>query len=323
MNSLITLVRREFWEHRALWLVPLIVAAAAILLTAIGGSISTRGVVHMSIDVDGTDQPVQQLDAERRAGLQTYMNLSPQKKQTLYLITLLAFVGLEMLAIGIVVFFYLLDSLYSERKDRSILFWKSMPISDTSTVLAKLLVGLVLAPLIALLLGTVTQLAFSGIAALKFSSLTPGNFPPIWDAAVWLKAQGLMLVTFVVAVLWYSPIASYLLLVSAWARRNVFLWAVLPPVILAFGERALFGSSYISAFIGRRFMDVWGMFSFEASLGAGKGDAAAAAVLPLDRALQGINTTGFLLSPSLWLGLAAAALLLFGAIRIRRYRDDT
>lgn len=322
MNVLVTLVKREFWEHRALWLVPLLIGVAIVVLAAFEG-VHVGDRVNISIDLDSS-VAASDLEPQERAALQSLTELPANKKQTIYLMTLVTFLTVHMLAIGIVVFFYLLDSLYSERKDRSILFWKSLPVSDGVTVLSKGLVGLLIAPLLAIAMAALTQIVFGGIWALKFGGSSIGSVMPAWDTAVWLKFQGLTLLAFCVGALWYAPIAGYLLLVSAWARRNVFLWAVMPPVLLAVGEKLLMGSDYIGEFIGRRMLGVAEIFSVDARYSsADAGEFGAAAVQPIDRALAAIDPAGFFLTPDLWLGLAAAALLVFAAVRIRRYRDDT
>lgn len=322
MNSFLALIKREFWEHRALWLVPVLIGAAIVLLGAFEG-VHIGDRVNISIDLDASLAD-SDLAPKDRVALQSLTALPADKKQTIYLMTLVAFLTVHMLAIGIVVFFYLLDSLYSERKDRSILFWKSLPISDGATVLSKGLVGLLIAPLLAIVMAALTQVLFGGIWALKFGGSSIGSVMPAWDTAVWLKFQGLTLLAFVVGALWYAPLAGYLLLVSAWARRNVFLWAVMPPVVLAVGEKLLMGSDYVGEFIGRRMLGVAEIFSVDARYNsADAGEFGAAAVQPIDRALAAIDPAGFFVTPGLWLGLAAAALLLFAAVRIRRYRDDT
>src|ERR1700716_3718864 len=133
----------------------------------------------------------------------------------------------QYLVMVIVVSFYLLDCLFSERKDRSILFWKSLPVSDAATVISKLLVAVVVVPLGVYLIAMVTDILFQAIWAARVAS---GSLPDIavgWDTVAWLKVQGLMLYGLVVSMLWYAPLAASLLLVSAWARKNVFLWATL------------------------------------------------------------------------------------------------
>jgi ABC-2 type transport system permease protein len=224
----------------------------------------------------------------------------------------------------VVLFFYLLDSLYAEHKDRSILFWKSLPVSDNQTVASKLLVGLALTPLFAIAVTAVVQLLFAGIWTFRFGDSVIGGIFPAFDARVWLSIQWVTLVTAFVAALWYAPIAAYLLLVSAWARKNPFLWAVLPPIVVVMVEELLFDTNTIAAFIAHRFVGFVEKFDLSSRFG----DADQAAEIPgaipqVGSVFEGFDVSQVFVSPHLWLGLVAAALMLFGASRLRRYRDDT
>ena len=60
--------------------------------------------------------------------------------------------------------------------------------------------------------------------------------------ATWLKLQASFLLAIVTAILWYLPLIAYLMVVSVWARRNAFLWAVLPPVAILTIENMILGS---------------------------------------------------------------------------------
>jgi ABC-2 type transport system permease protein len=143
------------------------------------------------------------------------------------------------------------------------------------------------------------------------------------DTGVWLRIHGLMLAALAVAVLWYAPIAAYLMLISAWARRNVFLWALLPPILLLIAERVAFNTGYLKDFIGWRFGGIWATVGAASGLdqleGKVKSDEAGSVEAILDTIDLGVAFT----SVDLWLGLAAAAGLVWLAVRIRRYRDDT
>src|SRR5206468_10746510 len=57
----------------------------------------------------------------------------------------------------IVGIFYCLDALYGERRDRSILFWKSLPVSDVMAVLSKLAIPIVILPLLSFAVTVATQ----------------------------------------------------------------------------------------------------------------------------------------------------------------------
>lgn len=299
MNVLPVLIRREFWEHRALWMAPLVVAGILLAIVASG-----HGVVHLP------DEAVSAAFTENQ-------------KLAIFALTHWGMTVPQYLVMVIVLFFYLLDSLYAERKDRSILFWKSLPVSDGATVVSKLLVALVAVPVGIYLLALVSDLVFSGIFWVRSSDSLMSQALLSWDTGVWLRVHGLMLAGLLLAVLWYAPVAAYLLLVSAWARRNVFLWAVLPPVLLLIAEEIAFNTDYVKNFIGYRFGGIW------SELGAGSGIDQLESTLSEDGAvsvqqvLDSIDTTFAFTSVDVWLSVAAAVALAWGAIRIRRYRDDT
>src|SRR5262249_36665881 len=137
-------------------------------------------------------------------------------------------------------------------KDRSILFWKSLPVSDAATVLSKLLVAVVIVPLGVYLVATVTGVVFQLVWKARVAA---GALPDIavgWDTLAWLKVQALIIYGLIIAMLWFVPFAAFLLLVSAWARRSVFLWATLPPVMAVLGERIVFGTKSLAGLLEYR-----------------------------------------------------------------------
>ena len=135
MNTMQTLVKREFWENRSLIIAPLVIAAF-IVLSSVWGVVGIQHDGHQTsiANVESLDQ-VPDLNDEARSELQQAINLSDDRKQTGYALSILLFAGVLSSLTCIVVFFYLIDCLYAERRDRSILFWKSMPLSDTQVVL--------------------------------------------------------------------------------------------------------------------------------------------------------------------------------------------
>jgi ABC-2 type transport system permease protein len=288
-RTLLALVRREIWEHRALWAAPLVVAALMVC-----GAIVASVKYHLTHG---------DLRDEGPGGMTMFAVMQGAVTTPLALVML------------IVVAFYLLDCLYAERKDRSILFWKSLPVSDGKTVLSKLLVALVVVPLGVFALGLLLSLLFAGIwqvnAALGRVPLIPG-----WDMLGWLKAEIALLLCLAVATLWYAPFAAYLLLVSAWARRAPSLWAVLPPVVAQLIEHFTFGTHHVRDLISYRIYGIWPTLFGHMHVGRGRAFA-------LSSAFDQLNLGAALGDVDLWLGLALAAALVFGAIRLRRYRDDT
>jgi ABC-2 type transport system permease protein len=289
---LLTLVRRELWEHRALWLAPLAVAALLAVVAAIGR-------VHLQMD----NAPDLSSESQRVA---------------LFSIIQVVFAMPLYIVIALVGSFYLLDCLYAERKDRSILFWKSLPVSDGLTVCSKLLVGLVVAPFGVFALALLAHLVFSAILGARVAL---GSLPPVitWSSYEWLRTEALMLLATLFGVLWYAPIAGYLLLVSAWVRRGPVLWATLPFVLGPVLEWVAFGTRYLLSFINYRLGGIWGILGVERLKIISKHGPH----LSVGTALEVLDFRGALTSIDLWLGLAATAALVYAATRIRRYRDDT
>jgi ABC-2 type transport system permease protein len=290
-TTLTTLVRREFWEHRALWLCPAVVAG----LLAVSGMIA-----HARFD---TDTVAQLAPAEGRIAMFTISQWA--LAMPLYL------------AMIIVLSFYAIDCLYAERKDRSILFWKSLPVSDELTVLSKLLVALVVVPLGVFLLAAATGLVFSVI----FATREAFGFAPqvLWfEPVAWLKTQAVLLLMMVLSVLWTAPITGYLMLVSAWARRSPLLLATLPVAVAPLLERIVLGTHYLWDFISYRSFGIWRILGVQNSHVISKHG-----VHEFGTLLTELDWRAAFTSVDLWLGVVATAAMAYAAARIRRYRDDT
>jgi ABC-2 type transport system permease protein len=293
-QTLVTLVRREFWEHRSLWLVPTIVAAVLVACALFG---------HINIDADDI---VGLVDRDQKVALFTIVQ---------WAVAAPVYVSMLM-----VLTFYLLDCLYAERKDRSILFWKSLPVSDGLTVLSKVLVACLVVPLGVFLLTTVEALVGIGLFSLRLA-LEHRPAMLAWDTVQWLRADGAILVTVLIGVLWYSPIAACLLLISAASRRAPppMVWATVPPILAPIIERVAFGTHYIWSFEQYRTVHIWQVLDIEQ---AGH-IVSPSGLRPLGQLLSDFDFGPALSDASLWLGVVAAAAMVYAAVRIRRYRDDT
>jgi ABC-2 type transport system permease protein len=284
-----TLVRRELWEHPALWRAPLIVAAVLALCTIFS--------VTLGIQVD--DRRLSLIDESERI---IVLNMSQ-----------MVWAVIMCLVTGVVGAFYALDCLYAERKDRSILFWKSLPVSDELTVLSKFVLLLVLLPLLSLVLASASHLLALAIWKVRVAT---GGVPDVvaWSFSAWLRAEAIIALCVLLAVLWYAPLMAAALLLSAWVKRSPILWATLPLILLPIFEYMLFRTHYVWRFIQYRSNGVWDVLTHrdghEVISGQGK-------------LLHDLNWGAAFASPDLWLGLIAAAAMLYGAARIRRYRDDT
>jgi len=313
MNNMLWLVRREFWENRSLWIAPLVIAGVILVLTAFGG-------VHVGQNEAfwfGTGaSDLEKMSPTDRAHLHDALNEVAGKRQMIYAFTLMMLTTVQLFALVLVLFFYLLDTLLAERKDRSILFWKSLPVSDAEVVASKVLTAAVAAPVFVLLLSAVVQVLFGLVLWVRFHGSIVGAVMPIIDAGVWLQVQvASWLMTFT-AVVWYLPLVAYLMLVSAWARRNAFLWAVLPPVAVLIIEAMLNQSHKFADFLGDRFAGHLKLMDLESRGFNGDSDMPG-----LGEIFE--HVARVFASAEVWIGILAAAAMIFGAIRIRRFRDDS
>jgi ABC-2 type transport system permease protein len=293
-------VRRELWENNSVYLAPLVVAGLALL----GFLISS---FHLARDVRGAEA----MQAAARAAPDNAQIAKALSHAHAALQQPYDFVIGAVFATSVVVtIFYCLAALYNERRDRSVLFWKSLPVSDLTTVLSKVAVAFVASPVVVLAVALGAYLLMLSLSsfvllanglspAAYFSYLLP--FPMMWLAL----ARGLL-----VMVLWYAPVMAWLILVSGWARRVAILWALGPWAAACIFEILAFHSQNIWIFVRHRLAG--GMaWAFNVH---GQGDEQI-------HTLAGLDLTPVLTSPEVLGGVVAAVALIAGAVRQRRYRD--
>jgi ABC-2 type transport system permease protein len=277
-------VRRELWEYRSIYLAPLVVA----------GIVLFGFLIRLA----------------RLPGLVRAATTLPVWKQHMQLATPYGIaVGSIVMTGFIVAVFYCLGALGNERRDRSILFWKSLPVSNLTTVLSKAFIPFVVLPCVVLVIAIVTQFIMlgAGSAVLLANGPSPSTLWLHWPVV----QMSLGLIYFVVvATLWYAPIYGWLLMISVWARRMTFLWAVLIPIGIAVVERIAFDTSYFGSLLNYRLKG----FVLEAFAEPPRHTVA------LDP-LALITPARFLSAPGLWLGLVVAAAFLAAAVWLRRDRE--
>jgi len=272
-------VCRELWENRSVYVAPMIVAIVVLL----GFLVSTVGLPERRRAVLLLDP------AKARAAIE-----APYSMAAIMLILTAFIVGV----------FYCLDALYGERRDRSILFWKSLPVSDRTTLLSKTTIPLLVLPLVTFAIIVVTQLVM--LVWTSILLITHGMSPTSTWTYFPLFRNSLILVYGLAAIaLWHAPIYGWALLVSGWARRATFLWAVLPFLAIAFFERITFGTSHFALMLKDRLMG-FAPKAFAFSMGS----------VDCPRLTPGT----YLSTPGLWLGLLFAAVFITATIRLRRYR---
>jgi len=271
------LIRRELWENRSLYIAPLAVAAVAVLAFSIS---SILGI---------WEKP---------------LRLNPEQPQAPFEMA----AGLLMLTGIVLSVFYCLDALYGERRDRSILFWKSLPVSDVTAVLAKASIPLVVLPLLIFAV-TVAMHWIMLLVSSAVLTVSGQSVATMWTRLSFSRMSLLLLYHLVAAhALWPAPIYCWLLLVSGWARRAPFLWAILPLLAIGGVETIAFHTSHFAAMVGSRII----------------GDAPAVGFTKPDmfptNPMTHVTPGLFVTSPGLWIGLVVAAAFLVAAVRVRRYQ---
>ena len=272
-------VWRELWENRSIYVAPALVA----IVVLFGFLVSTIGLPERRRAVLLLDP------AKARAAIEMPYNVAAM------MLIFTAFI------VGV---FYCLDALYGERRDRSILFWKSLPVSDLTTVLSKATIPLLVLPLVAFVIVIATQvvmLLWTSILLITHG-MSPGS---TWTHVALFRNSLVLLYGLAAIALWHAPIYGWALLVSGWARRATFLWAVVPFLAIGFFEKITFGTSHFASMLKDRVM----------------GFAPKAFAFNMQSVDCPTLTPGlYLSSPGLWFGLLFAAVFITAAIRLRRYR---
>lgn len=283
MNHFIWLVRREFWQNKAIWVLPAAVGALMVAASLFG-----------KIEVE-------------------MLNATEHRSVLAGVLFLVAIGGVFWVTMGIYSSWYLLDCLYADRKDRSVLFFKSMPVSDSATVLSKLFVGVVAIPLVYFAAADVSALLMAFVISVR-SRLMFGT--SLWSPELWLQQQVLWGYLMATGALWYLPLVGWLMLVSAWAKRAVILQAILPPLAIMLIERLFIGTHHSAALFRDRLLGGgyvalhhpihWSLSAGEMTPGVWQ--------LP--------DPVGFLSSPDVWIGVLAGVILIAGAVQLRMRRGD-
>ena len=274
-------LRREVWEHRSLWIAP--VALAALLLLAFLSSLP--GLARQVAALHGPNLEAAHLNVH-----------APYGAMTMGMLAIVFLVGV----------FFCADAFQGERRDRSVLFWKSMPVSDTTTVLAKFMVPLALLPLIAFSLALVLHIIFLTLSVVVL--LVSGSD----DVALFVSHVGPIdfnlaaLYAAIAMTLWHAPLYAWVLLVSALTRRAAIVWAIVPILAIGAAEYQMYGT--FSFFRSLQYMIYgWVTRAFDFTD-------------PMTM-LESASPVRLLSTPSLWIGLIFTAACMAGAGYLRRHRE--
>jgi len=281
-GSFLLSVRRELWEHRAVFVVPLVVAALVVLAVLFNAATLQKQIGLLA-----------KLDAEKQRSIAVMpFGLAA------------AAILLASFVIGAI---YCLEALANERRDRSILFWKSMPVSDATTVLSKAFVPLAVQPAVGLAVAFATQVILLALIAAILGAAGV-DLGTLWAKLPVLTMTVALAYGVVVHVLWYAPLYALFLMLSAWVRRPI-AWVLVPAITVSILEQIAFRTSYAGRFIRHRMTG--------AVAEAFVPDAMREPITSLSQ----LDPLRFLASPGLWLGLFFAAGFLRAAIHLRHSRE--
>jgi len=312
MKNMPILLKRETWEHPSFYIAPIVIMAI-IILGALGGYVQgvggTIGFKNLVTSLEVVAEPA-------RSG-----------------VIFATFVGIAitfLIVQAFIIFFYLLDSLYSERKQRHILFWKSLPVSDTETVISKVLTATFVIPLFFLAGIIITKVVFLAISSIFIWVGGGSAMDLLWKPAPIFSDLGVSIYGIFTAGLWMLPFTGWLLLLSSLTKRaHPFIWAVLVPIFLTIIEKLVFGTekfiNMIGEYLGLYFPIAYGVDDHGTTFNISINDIEDLNKLNFDdfsfNSLT--NPIEFITSSQLWLGISIGVLFIIAAIYVRRYRDDS
>ncbi len=252
------LLLREFWEHRNSTVVTPVVLAGVWFLLVSGLLLSG---LSNALEVNGQTLDLQRLQNELGAeGLSQLQEAGHSLVSLWYWPFFLVGTLVQLL--------YLLACLYDERKDRSVIFWRSLPVSDLQTLLAKLLFGVLVIPLL-YVLAFLVSLTLTLAICIPTTSLT-SDLPWGWllESTQLFQYVGELWFSIPLFAIWLVPLACWLLLASMVAGKLPLLWAVLPWVGLGLLEGALSNLSQVPRWL----VDLSGAISHYYSFSSRYGD---------------------------------------------------
>jgi ABC-2 type transport system permease protein len=310
MGKFKVLVIRELWEHKnSIFVTPLVIFILVTLFSLLG---------FVSISIDDLEVQHQGIEYKQSftALVHIFATLPAEQLSTTLLGVHFGFASMFYFIMLLVMALYCLSALFDERKDRSVLFWKSMPVTDVETVLSKLFVACLIIPLSFWLFTVLSQFMWMVIAGTVawFNDVSASQV--IWGPISFTAIIFNEFVSYLVNILWTLPAVGWALIAGAYAKRAPFFHAVLPVIIIAIVESTVFHSGAFSSWLGQRIL---GMFIFT------DGREIQLNLLDMFQNMRIDDTSQALLKFSneqTWYGLILGIIFVFISIKIRQRNDD-
>jgi len=326
MNAFTTLLKREYWENRGNFAIAPAAIGAFFIVIFIFALFNTE---HFSITHGLTDSS-KTIISGKFSGMgeisgisllssltNEFVNLPLERREKIWEIALLG-IGISFTSIMVFVsFIYVLGSLYDDRKDRSIMFWKSLPVSDLMTVNSKIVTLLFVIPAFFLSATILTYISLMLIISLV-AIFTGGEvWEAVWQPAPFLLSPIKLYFSYLIKTLWAAPFIAWLLLVSSWTKRKPILLATLPLFAISFLEFYYNRTNLFATAVKERIIG-WIVPVDISSFGFNGNNE-----LDFESGVNFYHAQSFLSLSSFWYGLIVAALMIVAAVYIRRYRDDS
>ena len=305
ISHYLALIKRELWEHRAIFITPIAIASIVTLGTLTALTLAGEFKQELDLAIFGAQNVAGEV--ERRAVLTAFFGGTS---------------WLFLLGLGVLTVFYALDSLYAERKDKSILFWRSLPVTDAETVVSKLLTAVVVIPAVAIAAIIVTHLVNLTITSIWVATKGGDAGVLIWGSVPFFDNWMATILVIYASAIWMSPFLGWFLFVSAWTRRAPFMVAFLPLVLIPLIEQIFLRSHHFAE-------AVWGRGAqiplFQAGIDVEEYFDEERMHLSEEMVslLNHIDLVRFFTDVDTWIGIIVCGLLATAAIYVRRYRDES
>ena len=304
ISHYMALMKRELWEHRSIWVTPAAIASIVTLGTVTALAFAGNFAKELDVAIFGAQNLAG--DTERRAVLTGLFFGSS---------------WLFLLGLGVLTVFYTLDSLYAERKDKSILFWRSLPVTDAETVIAKLLTALLLIPAVAVIAIIATHLVNLLITSAWVSMRGGDAGVLIWGSVPLFDNWLALTISIFGMAIWMSPFLGWFLFVSAFTKRSPLLMAFLPLILIPMIEGTFSRTAHFAEAVWGRGAQIplFVEMDFERLFDDGHPQITKEMV----SLLAHIDLGRFFTSVDTWIGIIVCGLLTTAAIYVRRYRDES
>lgn len=304
IGNQLALIQREVWEHRSIYVTPLAIASI-VSLSVLAMLVFASGFAkELDIAIFGASNLAG--EGERKAALTAF------------------FVGtswLFLVGVAILTVFYSLDSLYGERKDKSILFWRSLPVTDAETVISKLITAVLVIPVVGVLGIVATHLVNLLITGIWVSMKGGDAGLLIWGSVPLIDNWVAAFIVLVASGIWMSPFIAWFLFVSAWTKRAPLLMAFMPLILIPLLEWIILRTRFFATAVFDRgdAIPLFKTLDFESFFEEEHWRSGIDNISLLGH----LDVVKFITSPSMWAGVIVCGLFVTATIYVRRYRDES